>query len=297
MPIEDFIISVYCCVDENWYVLTEGKRLRQRGYAPKLTDQEVITMEIVGESLGIATDKGIWDYFRRHWLEWFPQLGSRANFSKQASALWVMKQRLQRQLLIQQDVFEDDLFIVDGFPMPVCLFARAKWCQLFKGEADYGYSAAKGETYYGFEGHIIISFQGLIVGYTLTAASVDERDALWDMTKAIRGVLFGDKGYIRPLLKTELAAQEELQLETPLRKNMNDTRDRQYVKCMNKVRRRIETVIGQLSERFGIERVWARDLWHLTNRLTRKFLADTVGVYFNRMQGNEPIQLEHLITA
>ena len=30
-------------------------------------------MEIVGESLGIATDKGIWDYFRRHWLEWFPQ--------------------------------------------------------------------------------------------------------------------------------------------------------------------------------------------------------------------------------
>ena len=35
MPIEDFIICVYCCVEENWYVLTEGKRLRQRGYAPK----------------------------------------------------------------------------------------------------------------------------------------------------------------------------------------------------------------------------------------------------------------------
>ena len=297
MPIEDFIITVYCCVDENWHVLTEGKRLRQRGYAPKLTDQEVITMEIVGESLGIATDKGIWDYFRRHWLEWFPQLGSRANFSKQASALWVMKQRLQRQLLIQQDVFEDDLFIVDGFPMPVCLFARAKWCQLFKGEADYGYCATKQETYYGFEGHIIISLQGQIVGYTLTSASVDERDALWDMAKAIRGVLFGDKGYIRPLLKTELAAQEEIWLETPLRKNMVDTRDRLYVKCMNKVRRRIETVIGQLSEHFGIERVWARDLWHLTNRLTRKFLAHTVGVYFNRMQGHEPMQLEHLITA
>ncbi len=49
MPIEDLIINVYCCVDENWAALTEGKRLRQRGYAPKLTDQEVITMEIVGE--------------------------------------------------------------------------------------------------------------------------------------------------------------------------------------------------------------------------------------------------------
>jgi hypothetical protein len=296
MPIEDFIINVYCCVDDNWGVLTEGKRLRQRGYAPKLSDQEVITMEIVGESLSIETDKGIWAYFRRHWLEWFPQLGSRANFSKQASALWVMKQRLQRQLLIQQDALDDDLFIVDGFPIRVCLFSRAKRCQCFKGQADYGYCAAKDETYYGFEGHIIISFQGLVVGYTLTAASVDERDALWDMTESIRGVLFGDKGYIRPLLKTELAAQG-IQLETPLRKNMNETRDRRYLKGMNTVRRRIETVIGQLSEHFGIERVWARDLWHLTNRLVRKFLAHTVGVYFNRKQGNEPIQLEHLITA
>ncbi len=296
MPIEDFIISVYCCVVEHWTELTEGKKLRQRGYAPKLADQEVITMEIVGESLGIETDKGIWAYFRGHWLEWFPQLGSRANFSKQASALWVMKQRLQRQLLIQQEVFDDDLFIVDGFPIPVCLFARAKRCQCFKGEADYGYCAAKDETYYGFEGHIIISYQGLVVGYTLTAASVDERDALWDMTEAIRGVLLGDKGYIRPLLKTELAAQG-IQLETPLRKNMNETRDRRYLKGMNTVRRRVETVIGQLSEHFGIERVWARDLWHLSNRLFRKFLAHTIGVYFNRMQGHEPIQLEHLITA
>jgi hypothetical protein len=247
MPIEDFIINVYCCVDDNWEVLTEDKRLRQRGYAPKLSDQEVITMEIVGESLGVETDKGIWAYFRRQWLEWFPQLGSRANFSKQASALWVIKQPLQRQLLIQQDVFDEDLFIVDEFPIRVCLYSRAKRCECFKAEADYGYCAAKDETYYGFEGYIIISLQGLVVGYTSTAASIDERDALWDMIETIRGVLFGDKGYIRPLLKTELAAQG-IQMETPLRKNMNDTRDRCYLKYMNTVRRRIETDIGQLSE-------------------------------------------------
>ncbi len=52
--------SVYCSVDENWGVLTEGKRLRRRGYAPELTDHEVITMEMVVENLGIATDKVIW---------------------------------------------------------------------------------------------------------------------------------------------------------------------------------------------------------------------------------------------
>ena len=57
MPIEDFIISVCCCVDENWHILTDGKRLRQRGYGPKLTDQEVITMKV--ERLIFVDETGI----------------------------------------------------------------------------------------------------------------------------------------------------------------------------------------------------------------------------------------------
>jgi len=35
-------------------------------------DSEVITMEVVGEFLGIDTDKHIWQYFREHWLMFFP---------------------------------------------------------------------------------------------------------------------------------------------------------------------------------------------------------------------------------
>jgi hypothetical protein len=44
-----------------------------------------------------------------------------------------------------------------------------------------------------------------------------------------------------------------------------------------KVRRLVETVIGQLSEQFHIEKVRARDLWHLTSRSARKILSHTVG--------------------
>ena len=39
---------------------------------PKLSDSEVITMEIVREFLGLNHDKQIWKYFSIHWLEWFP---------------------------------------------------------------------------------------------------------------------------------------------------------------------------------------------------------------------------------
>jgi hypothetical protein len=66
---------------------------------------------------------------------------------------------------------------------------------------------------------------------------------------------------------------------------------------MMTVRRRVETVIGPLSERFRIEKVWTRELWHLTNRLTRKFLVHSVGIYLNRFQDRNSLKLEQLVTA
>jgi hypothetical protein len=63
MSIEDFIITVYCLVDEALNKLIEDQNLRQRGFKPSLSDGEVITMEVVAEFLGIDTDKGAWEYF------------------------------------------------------------------------------------------------------------------------------------------------------------------------------------------------------------------------------------------
>jgi hypothetical protein len=41
-------------------------------------------------------------------------------------------------------------------------------------------------------------------------------------------------------------------------------------------RRRIETVIGQLVERYHAKWVWARDAWHLWSRWQRKLLSHTL---------------------
>ena len=84
---EDSIIVVFCCVDELWNQLTQGRKIRKGGFAPSLSDSEIITMEIVGEFLGIETDKGIWNYFRANWRELFPTLKSRTNFVRQAANL------------------------------------------------------------------------------------------------------------------------------------------------------------------------------------------------------------------
>lgn len=87
ISLENFIITVFCLVEENYESAIKGQKLRSRGFKPKLTDSEVITMEIIGEFLGIDTDKGLWLYFKSHWQTWFSPLSSRSNFVKQASNL------------------------------------------------------------------------------------------------------------------------------------------------------------------------------------------------------------------
>lgn len=56
--IEEFILSVYCEVDEALKILISEKLIRSRGFAPALSDAELITMEIVAEFQGIDRNNG-----------------------------------------------------------------------------------------------------------------------------------------------------------------------------------------------------------------------------------------------
>lgn len=293
MSVEDFIISVYCCVDDLYRRIVKHP-LRTRGFMPKLSDAEVITMEIVGEFMGKDQDKRIWRYFRNHWHDYFPHLGSRANFAKQSAKLWDLKRRIQDHLAWQLGAMEDTIHMVDGFPMPVCQLARASGSRCFRGEAQFGYCATKGQHYYGFKGHLLISHEGVICGYALAAANVDERDVLPEMVGGLHGLLIGDKGYIRPGLKQELL-QQGIDLQTPLRKNMHDIRPKAFVNQLMSTRRLVETVIGQLTERFHIEKIRARDTWHLANRFIRKLLAHTMGCFLGKLMGNPTLLFESLV--
>lgn len=291
--IDEFIIAVFCCVDDVLAEVTQGQPIRTRGFAPALSDSEVITMEIVAEYQGIDADQAIWSYFRRHWLAWFPRLGSRSTFVRQAANLWQYKERLQHRLAVELGAFADSVHLVDGIPIPLCCFSRAPNCRSFQGVAAYGYCAAKKQTYYGFHGHLLISATGVITGFSLTPANGSEREALWDLVQTIQGLVIGDKGYLSAPLQQELRAVG-IELATALRCNMHDPRDPARVALLKRMRRLIETVIGQLVERFSMEKVWARDLWHLSSRLTRKLLAHTVCRWLNRYS-LEPLQFERLV--
>ncbi|MEM1279646.1 MAG: transposase [Cyanobacteria bacterium P01_H01_bin.152] len=103
---------------------------------------------------------------------------------------------------------EGDRYRVDGFPIPVCGFKRAPQAKSFAGVASYGHSATKLGTFYGLRRHLLINAPGLVVGLTVTAANGDKRDVVPELVVGLKGWLLGDKGYIRPTLTMDLAAQE-----------------------------------------------------------------------------------------
>ncbi len=64
----------------------------------------------------------------------------------------------------------------------------------------------------------------------------------------------------RSSLKQELA-QQGIDLQAPLRKNMPDLRAKAFVSQLMSSRRLVEIVIWQLTERFHIEKARVRDTW------------------------------------
>jgi len=251
-------------------------------------------MQVVGEFLGMDGDKNIHEYFRHNYTHLFPKIGHRTAFVKQVGNLWYWIEKLRERIAKEISSDADNLYISDGFPIPVVQFCRAHFSKIFAGEAAYGYCAAKKMTYYGFKGHLVMNYQGAIVRNTFIAANVDERDVLPENTENLFGHLLADKGLIRPELKQELA-ERGLFLEYPLRSNMKETRSPAHLNAMKNARRRIETVIGQLTERFNIEKVKARTSLRFYVRFTRKVLSHTIGLFLNKLLGRELWQLEGLV--
>ena len=296
MDLDDFIIAVFCLVDEAMPRVTGGHRLRERGPDPILADSEVLTMEIVGEYLGLIQDSALFAYFRQQYAHFFPALARlhRTTFVRQAANLWRLKERLWQEVL-RRVPHDEHVAIIDSFPIPVCQFARAHRCRRFRAEAAYGKDTLVRQTFYGLRVHVRVEWPGVITRFGIAAANVHELAALPALTEATQGTLVGDRNYWSPAVAAEWQ-QHGVDLLAPYRTAKHDPHPRWSAR-LSRVRYRIDTVFGQLVDRCNVKRLWARDLWHLANRLLRKVLMHTVAILFNIELGNPPLQLARVVVS
>lgn len=297
MDRDEFIITVYCLVCEHYQVIKTTYPLRRGGFAPALSDEEVITMEICGEYFKFSTDKDLFAYFRTHYAHFFPQLTDRTLFVRQAANLWQVKAAIQQRLTQVSGQAADRVQIIDTLPLPVCGYTRSGRDRCFKPLADYGHCAAKQLDYYGFKLGLRIARCGMISAFPLLPARPHDIRLLDDLVEGFAGLVSADKGFIDAFRHLLLAERHGVVVVTPPRKGMTTPHSPTLLKLCARLRKGVETVGAHLTERFAVARLRVHDLWHFHHRLIRKVLAHTVGVFVNLQLGRPPLDLDGLVAV
>ena len=267
MNLEESIIWLYLRIEGAYQAILGDTSLRKAGFEPGLSDVEAIVIEVFGEWQGHHGDKAIWRYGDQHWRAWFPELQGYKTFTKQCSNLRWIKEKILTQLWPPSDTH-----IVDGVPLPLCQFARARHCKRMRELAAYGHCAAKQMTYWGLKGYPLMRLDGPIIAFWTQPANEDERSILDNMIGFIKGLVLADKGFQTKDKKAELAAYG-VDLLVPSRKNMPTTVSEKAENILKNTRRLIETAIGQLVERFAFQNIKARSPLAFFNAIFRKILA------------------------
>ncbi|MCA1599107.1 MAG: IS982 family transposase [Chloroflexi bacterium] len=297
MDRDQFIIAVYCLVCEQYRAIAAQRGVRRGGFAPALTDEEVITIEICGEFFKCGTDKDIFAYFLAHYQAFFPQLRDRSLFVRQAANLWPVKAAIQERLTVVSGQAHAEVQVIDTLPLPVCGYTRSRRDRCFKPHADYGHCAAKKLDYYGFKLGLRIARSGMIIAYPLLPARPHDSQLLDDLVDGFMGTVPADTGFIGAVRQALLAERRAVLVITPPRKGMTTPHPRCLLRACARIRKGVETVGSHLTERFAVARIRAHDLWHFEHRLIRKVLAHTVGVFLNLQLGRAPLDLDGLLAA
>jgi hypothetical protein len=100
----------------------------------------------------------------------------------------------------------------------------------------------------------------VITAIAIVPANVHELKIAPSLFEGAKGYGLSDRNYWSPELK-EFLQQQGLIFLAPFRQRSREKRP--WPKLLAQIRRRIDTVIGQLVGRYHAKRVWARDIWHL----------------------------------
>jgi Transposase DDE domain len=216
----------------------------------------------------------------------------RTTCSRQAANLWAVKAQLHRHLLTKVD-FDPQVCLVDSVAMPICRFARAYRCRRLRELAAWGHDEAAKQTYLGLRAHLRVYWPGVIVDGRLAPANLSDLAVGEELLANVAGWTLADRNYGSPRLAHQLADQGAWLLAPPRGK----PRSGRPPPWLVGKRRRVETVIGQLTGRYHLKRVWARDGWHLWSRWQRKLLSHTLAVYLCQQTGLGSLRFADLLTT
>jgi hypothetical protein len=187
--------------------------LGKRSRVGKLSISEMLCIEVMFHLSGFRDFKTFYEYgICGKYKQYFKELPCYARFVQLKGKLL-----LPLSILLQSLKGEKTgTYIVDSTSLKVCHNRRINSNKVFKNIATRGKTSMG--WFYGLKLHVSINHKGEIMAVRFTAGNVNDRNMLDDITRELKGKVFGDKGYISRELFSKLW-QRGLQLITGVRRN------------------------------------------------------------------------------
>jgi hypothetical protein len=280
MPLSDLFVHVYVLIDE---ALASGAVPvpRRPGPAPACSDAEILTVALVRHLLGRPSEAGFLEEVRREWGHYFPRLPVQSEFNRRVRWLWGAFELLRRRLLA--DAPEDGWQQVDTTALPVKHASRVRGPDAWDGppgsdlHAGFGRDAAHGEWFYGFRLAVRTDLdRRLVRAWAIVPAAVDERrvaDGLLEGT--IPAGLLLDRGFVGRAWADRHRARGTRVVVAHSRAERRAL-PRAVRRPVAALRNRVETTIGELTDRLGLARHGAAYFWGLLTRTAATLLAHTL---------------------
>lgn len=257
----DKLTELFCLVDNfcqvfepQWeqHLLTTGGKQRRRAASVSLS--ELMTLAILFHQLRFRHFKTFYqEYAQAHLHREFPHLPSYNRcvelMPRCFAALCAFFKTVKGQCT--------GISFVDSTSLAVCHNRRIQRHRVFALFAGRGKSSV--DWFFGFKLHLVINHRGEIIDFRLTAGNVDDRKPVKDFSQKLSGLLVGDKGYLSAELQKQLA-EKNIQLITPVRKNMKPPKRTPFERALLQHRTLIETVNDELKNLCQIEHTRHRSL-------------------------------------
>jgi len=211
-----------------------------------------------------TTVKGAYDYTKKYWWSWFPQIPSYKQFDKRLNRLCSVFPFLVQSILHQSDFQGVSLVNSLGDSMPI-LLANAKRSNTAKVANQFcnkGYCASKGIYYYGVKLHAL-AFEKkgtlpLPELLKITPASEHDLTAIRpELEKLTDRHFFFDKAYCDEQLAKDLLNNCNSQLWTPIKKKKGQKYfkggESTYSTAVSRVRQPIESFFNWIDQKTGIQ--------------------------------------------
>ena len=283
--------ALYCRTDD--LLKAHAERMPPRpevGFAPKITDAELITLAVMQALLGYTSERRWLRYAHRDLQIMFPDLPRQAGYNKRLRKLADTMSWLITMLAADTTIASDDVWVVDSTPVECARSRETVRRSDLAGWAEYGYCASHSRFFWGLRLHLVATVHGLPVGWALTGAKADERQALVDILTGTgslalkdqgRQILIGDKNYFGSQFETELHAGG-IELLRPARKGEKPRAGAEFFKPLRQV---IESINQTFKAHLDLERHAGRTIAGVCTRVAQRVLALTAAIWHNDALG------------